>query len=77
MSWAEQCPHFVSDILQCIYLTKKYALFAKMTILYLLVVVDVGLKCSSGDEVVLDALPLVTLSGSGGVYKEHDWVCLW
>lgn len=32
MPQAEQCPHFVSDILQCIYMTKKYALFAKMAV---------------------------------------------
>lgn len=38
------------------------------TIEYLLAVVDIGLKGSSGDEVILYALPLVTLSGSGGVY---------
>lgn len=71
MPQADQCPHFVGDIPQCNYFTNKLAQFAKMTVQYSLAVVDIGFKSSSGDEVVLDALPLVTLSGSGGVYRPH------
>lgn len=41
------------------------------TIEYLLAVVDIRLEGSSGDEVILYALPLVTLSGSGSVYGSH------